>query len=306
MAQNVPKNALDHLILFLPADPETNLPKIPSFISDNFTLTPGGTHADGLTSNTLILLSDGCYIELISFVPSAPPDKISSHWWSYYAAHPGWADWCLTNTLSPTANHAPIRASHQAPLHGSRQRPDGTTVKWAVTFPQGPHGGQSTRGLVPFFCHDVTPRTVRVPLSEERTTHPSGVLGVHSLSVLVKDEAVCNARVTLTACLRHWEQQKETFRTVLTDLEHADTTHACFGAQRVVDVPELGDKDRGTTVKLIVASREGEREKVNKGGRDFWYGDVVLKAKAREGKEKGTKERLDVGQDLRGLWIVYT
>lgn len=45
--------ALDHLILFLPASPSTNLPEIPDFVSEIFTLTPGGTHADGLTSSTL-------------------------------------------------------------------------------------------------------------------------------------------------------------------------------------------------------------------------------------------------------------
>jgi hypothetical protein len=56
MASNDSKNALDHLILFLPADPETHLPKIPSFISENFTLTPGGTHADGLTSSMHFVL----------------------------------------------------------------------------------------------------------------------------------------------------------------------------------------------------------------------------------------------------------
>lgn len=57
MASNEPKNSLDHLILFLPVDAETNLPKIPSFISDNFTLTPGGIHADGLTSSMLTSLT---------------------------------------------------------------------------------------------------------------------------------------------------------------------------------------------------------------------------------------------------------
>ncbi|KAK3210268.1 hypothetical protein GRF29_44g2114707 [Pseudopithomyces chartarum] len=139
-----PKNALDHLILFLPADPSTNLPKIPDFISNNFTLTPGGTHADGLTSNTLILLRDGCYIELISFAPSAPSESIASHWWSYFEKHPGWADWCLTNSLTPEANHALVSQSHQEPRHGGRKRADGVDVKWAVTFPRGEHGGQAS------------------------------------------------------------------------------------------------------------------------------------------------------------------
>jgi hypothetical protein len=56
---------------------------------------------------------------------------------------------------------------------------------------------------------------------------------------------------------------------------------------------------------LVLPRDEGDRKKV--GERGFWYGDVVLAAKAREGKPAGTKERLDGGEnDLRGLWVVYT
>jgi hypothetical protein len=71
--------SLDHLILFLLIDATTHLPQIPSFLTQNFTLTPGGVHADGATSNTLILLADGCYIKLICFID---PVKAAEHWWS--------------------------------------------------------------------------------------------------------------------------------------------------------------------------------------------------------------------------------
>ncbi|KAF2449158.1 hypothetical protein P171DRAFT_351628 [Karstenula rhodostoma CBS 690.94] len=284
MPPNDPKNALDHLILFLPADPATNLPKVPSFISDNFTLTPGGTHADGLTSNTLLLLPDGAYIELISFLPSAAPSSLSTHWWSHHATTPGWADWCLTNALAPSTFHPLVQATHSEPRHGGRKRADGVDVKWAVTFPRGP------RGKTPFFCHDVTPREVRVPLGEARTTHPSGVVGVVSLTVMVDSSAALDAT-------------RAAYATLLTDLAHADTTHSCFGTQRVVPVPELSE---GAKVKLVLPRDDADREKVRERG--FWYGDVVLAAPAREGKPAGTKERLDGGgggEDLQGLWIAY-
>ncbi|KAF1965705.1 hypothetical protein BU23DRAFT_545575 [Bimuria novae-zelandiae CBS 107.79] len=284
------QNALDHLILFLPADPATNLPKIPDFITKNFTLTPGGTHADGLTSNTLILLADGCYIELISFVPSAPPSGISSHWWSPFAASPGWADWCLTNALSPAANYASLTSTHQPPIHGGRKRADGVDVKWAVTFPAGENGGQASRGKIPFFCHDTTPRSVRVPLTPEKTTHPSGVLGVAALDVLVKDLAAFKEAQLVYDKLFGEPIEREGI--------------AEWQATRVVPMPRLQEEVGGPWIQIRVARSEEEKERVRERG--FWFGRVVLAAKAPERNDIGKKVRLDGGgDDLRGLWIEY-
>jgi hypothetical protein len=113
-------------------------------------------------------------------------------------------------------------------------------------------------------------------------------MGVHSLTVLVRDATALDAT-------------RDTYRTLLTDLEHADATHACFGAERVVPLENLG----GVKIKLVVPRDEEDRKKV--GERGFWYGDVVLAAKAREGKPAGTKQRLDGSEnDLRGLWVLYT
>lgn len=48
--------ALDHLILLVPSLEPSAL----SFLSSaGFTLLPGGTHADGLTGNSLLILDDG-------------------------------------------------------------------------------------------------------------------------------------------------------------------------------------------------------------------------------------------------------
>jgi hypothetical protein len=278
-----PRQAIDHLILFVPLDPATNLPQVPSFFSENFTLTPGGHHADGATSNTLILLADGCYIELISFVNT---DLAPDHWWGPDASFTGWKDWCLTNHMSPEENHAKASGTHGEPIKGGRKRADGVDVKWAVTFPRGEKGGQDVRGKVPFFCHDVTPRDVRVPLSEEKTSHPCGATGVHQLTVIVPNQAALDSL-------------KGTYTSILGAVEAHASGEATFHVGHVSGP----DVDGDAKVILRLPRTTDEQEKVDKNG--FWYGDVVLNAK---GKPNGTVERLDnsYGEgSFQGVWVVY-
>ena len=74
--------ALDHLILLV-NDPHhassqrtSSLERaILTFTELGFQVVRGGTHADGLTSNALIVFSDGVYVELIQFEPSPPPNS---------------------------------------------------------------------------------------------------------------------------------------------------------------------------------------------------------------------------------------
>lgn len=140
---------------------------------------------------------------------------------------------------------------------------------------------------MPFFCHDITERSVRVPLDGEKTAHSSGILGVSSLTVIVKDgEALREVR--------------RVYDTLFGDAAEAQDGLVRYEAKRVVPVKEL-DGVGGAQILLRVAQNDSEREKV--GERGFLYGDVVLAAKAREGKEKGRKERID--SDLRGLWVEY-
>jgi hypothetical protein len=277
-----PTQSLDHLILFAPLDSDTKLPKLPAFFERNFTLTPGGFHADGATSNTLILLADGCYIELISFVDAT---KAPSHWWGPDAKFVGCKDWCLTNSKSPEENYSEVKETHKEPVHGGRKRADGVDVKWAVTFPQG---GQDIRGRIPFFCHDITARNVRVPLSAEKTGHPCGALGVREFTIIVKDEVLL-------------DQTKFAYTTILGNEESAERDEIRFRTGRVCDVEGLVD---GAKIILRLPKNDEQSEAVEKTG--FWYGDVVLSASASAEKPRGERERLDKGvEDVRGLWVEY-
>ncbi|KAH7396733.1 glyoxalase-like domain-containing protein [Phaeosphaeria sp. MPI-PUGE-AT-0046c] len=280
-----PAQSLDHLILFVPVNPDTKLPQLPPFFESNFTLTPGGFHADGATSNTLILLADGCYIELISFVD---PAKAPSHWWGPDANFTGWKDWCLTNSKSPEENYQNITTTHDEPIRGERKRADGVDVKWAVTFPKGEKGGQDVRGKIPFFCHDVTERKVRVPLSAEKTEHSCGALGVKQITVVVKNQALL-------------EETRKTYGSVLGTDGTAENDSVSFPVGRVCHVEGL---DEGAKVVLRLPKDTAESKAADDTG--FWYGDVTLAAKASSGKAVGTCERLDGGQDsVRGLWVEY-
>ncbi|KAF2036452.1 hypothetical protein EK21DRAFT_83422 [Setomelanomma holmii] len=276
---------LDHLILFVPADPDTRLPKLPPLFKDNFTLTPGGVHADGVTSNTLILLADGCYIELISFIDDS---KVSNHWWGPDADYVGWKDWCLTNSKSPEENYNAVKENHSEPQHGGRKRADGVDVKWAVTFPKGGKGGQHVRGRIPFFCHDTTPRNVRVPLSKENTAHPCGALGVRQITIIVKDEALL-------------EQTRHAYVALLSKdgIEQGKSVTLSVGR-----VQDEGGLDGGAVIVLRLPKDEQESTAVTKSG--YSYGNVVLSTISTSDHSKGTQTRLDEdGTDVRGLWLEY-
>jgi hypothetical protein len=282
-----PRQCLDHLILFVPADPTTKLPKVPSFFSDNFTLTPGGFHADGVTSNVLILLADGCYIELISFIN---PTLAPAHWWGPDATFVGWKDWCLTNSLTPAENHEAAKNSHAESIKGGRKRADGVEVAWAVTFPKGEKGGQGIRGKVPFFCHDITPRNVRVPLDEAKTTHPCGALGVRQITIIVRDRAML-------------EETRKAYEAIVGRAEKATDDEISFILGRV---QEVGACEGGAEIVLRLPQKEEERGRVAQRG--FWYGDVVLTTDAKSRKGRSSRDRLDNGErevEIGGLWLEY-
>lgn len=281
--------SLDHLILFLPVDPSTSLPKVSLFFEKNFTLTPGGTHADGLTSNTLILLADGCYIELISFIDSEK--DVSSHWWASGLQKTGWMDWCLTNASSPKESWEAIGGedgSHGEPVEGGRKRADGVDVKWAVTFPKGEHGGQANRGRVPFFCHDITERHIRVPLSDKKTSHPSGVMGVKEVTVVVRDKQLLQETGEVYAKLFGKD-----------GVRRGDEVQ--FLASRVKGV---GSLDEGARIVLRLPKDKDEFKRLEKTG--YWFGGVVLAAPAGQGRTLGSRERLDGEEEsVQGIWVEY-
>lgn len=203
-----PTSQLDHIVLQLPLH---QLQEPPSWLTSNFTISPGGTHGDGRTTNKLIAFADGTYIELLAFTSDAARE---GHWWGDKGY--GIIDWALT--LPSTADDSTIKPADSGatgfekirgrlegvkglfatqpaasnlsdwlpgPLRsGSRETPTGERIAWQVAFPAG-----AVRGAAPFWCFDETPRTRRVPDSAAATTHPSGALGVGSLMIFTRGDS---------------------------------------------------------------------------------------------------------------------
>lgn len=186
--------SLDHIIVLIPY---SSLQDLPKWITDSFTLSPGGRHADCKTENKLICFRDGSYIELISFVNDDPKNR-EGHWWG--GKKFGIIDFAFTDSTGDAtiqyseltkrleelkAKDSSVTVDYAEPVAGGRKRPDGVDVKWKVTFPDLTPGYQ--RGELPFFCHDDTPRSVRVPVEEKNVSHPSGAYGIKELNIYLAD-----------------------------------------------------------------------------------------------------------------------
>lgn len=161
-------------------------------------------------------------------------------------------------------------------------------MKWEVTFPAGVNGGQLIRGGIPFFCHDVTERKVRVPMSAASTAHPCGAKGVKELNVLVQST-------------ERLDELSETYSRIFGTEGVRSNGRAVFEISRVKGIDGITDGP-----KIVLRTPENAQEQANVKERGFWFGDVVLVGQALEGKEAGKRERLDGGEnDVGGLWIEY-
>ena len=191
---------LDHVVLLLPYKDIINPP---AWVTDHFTLSPGGRHADGKTENRLVLFADGTYLELIAFI-NDDPERRKGHWWDKPY---GVIDYALT---TPDETFGELKAinsrladtdtaiSYTTPKEGGRVKPDGQELQWRVTFPEG-----ISRGSVPFWCHDITPRNRRVPVTEQNTSHPSGTLGMAGLSLQIQEQSASRLNKATAAILDH-------------------------------------------------------------------------------------------------------
>src|SRR5258706_988382 len=96
-----------------------------------FTITPGGTHADGLTHNALIPFADGSYFELLAFTD---PGQATDHpWWHRLAEGEGLEDYALASD-DLAGDVAACRQRGLAirhPLEGGRPRPRGRPLRSA-------------------------------------------------------------------------------------------------------------------------------------------------------------------------------
>ena len=154
-----------------------------------FTVTPGGTHADGLTHNALIPFADGSYFELLAFTD---PGQATDHpWWHRLAEGEGLEDYALASD-DLASDVAACRRRGLAigdPVEGGRQRPDGRTLRWRTARFVQP---QPDRAL-PFLIEDVTPRNWRVPggAAAQPALH---VGGIQRIATAVRDVAAATAR----------------------------------------------------------------------------------------------------------------
>ncbi|KAJ8518229.1 hypothetical protein ONZ45_g4657 [Pleurotus djamor] len=194
-----PTNTIDHIVHLTP--PGSLNESVAHFEQLGFRVIQGGTHADGLTSNALVIFEDGFYLELINFVKPAseyPPgtperQRRDSHPWAEASKQPGWVDYAFlgtgdakdeANTISKIINGRSkldgSNVEYLPEVAGGRMTPQGKTLKWLITGAAAKHG----RGVLPFFCGDVTPREWRVPITQDHYDHPSTAKGIAHIMLL--------------------------------------------------------------------------------------------------------------------------
>ncbi len=171
--------AIDHVVILV-----NNLEQAASdYRTLGFNVVPGGTHTGGASHNVLVSFADGTYLELIAFTHAAPEHT----WWPYTATGEGLIDFALLpSDIATDLDTARNRGlALDGPFPGGRLRPDGTRIEWQT-------GRSPTRDL-PFFCADVTPRSLRVPHGDA-WQHPNGAQGIAALTIAVQDVAASTAR----------------------------------------------------------------------------------------------------------------
>ncbi|QDS71409.1 hypothetical protein FKW77_003221 [Venturia effusa] len=188
--------SLDHIIILVP---HASLKSLPASLSSAFTIYSGGTHADNKTTNSLVLLKSGVYLEFIAFVED-DVDRKEGHWWGTKTTG-SIIDFALTSggvgdvegvrrklaALEDEKEGGKVVVGYRDSKRGGRKRPDGVDVEWDVTFATS----SIERGTVPFWCHDVTEREVRVPIesAEGATRHPCRAVGVSKVVLVVASDS---------------------------------------------------------------------------------------------------------------------
>ena len=179
--------SIDHAVIFVEDLNEATA----DFERVGFQVTPGGTHAGGLTKNALIALADGTYLELLAFtVPVTPKNcaqlmgeqrtAMDRRFLPRGADGEGFGDFALgtirLRDAIDSANASGLLV--EGPFPGRRVRPDGTEVSWLLGFPRDPE--------LPLLIEDITNRDLRVP-GGKATRHPNGVIGLSEIVVHLDD-----------------------------------------------------------------------------------------------------------------------
>ncbi len=146
-----------------------------------FAVTPGGEHADGLTSNALIPFHDGSYLEIVAFLNiDDPTDNVWG--WRQFVETGGLVDHCLASD-DLAADAGRLREAGfevEGPVDGGRRSPDGVEIRW-----RSASVAQEDR-ILPFLIEDLTPRARRVP-DGQAADHPNGAASVSALEITASD-----------------------------------------------------------------------------------------------------------------------
>ncbi|KAG7293954.1 hypothetical protein NEMBOFW57_004015 [Staphylotrichum longicolle] len=197
----------DHVVLLVDTPFFENLP---AWVTDNFTVTMGGYHEGQPSRNKLVIFEDGSYLEFFNWYdqpPSLDKENLPMRFWG--SKPPGLIDFAITDTTQSAEESvgainerlsggpekdAGLGVRFGKPVAGSRKKADGVEIKWKVTRPEFSQGANTPgaelfangRIDVPFLCHDITPRTDRVPYKDEKKTrHPCGAVGIAACEILV-------------------------------------------------------------------------------------------------------------------------
>ncbi len=164
---------IDHIVI---AAAELE-PLAEQFESLGFTVVGGGKHPIG-SYNKLVGLTDGAYIELLSFYRDSP----DHYWWeAVHARGGGLIDFCMrTDDIRGDYANFEAQGVEMSPLVGlSRVRFDGYQLAWLNNEIYGDY-----QGLIPFVIEDETPREERVP---KEYGHANGVIGIDSITLAARD-----------------------------------------------------------------------------------------------------------------------
>lgn len=175
---------IDHIVIAVRDLEQTSQ----DYARAGFTVVAGGEHKGGATHNALVAFSDGAYFELIAF--RRADEEHGNKWWHRLSQGEGLVDYALrTNDLAGEVRDLRSRGLEVTDtMSGGRFRPDGIRLDWeTIRF-----GGASTSAL-PFYCFDLTQRTLRVP-GGDATTHQNGVTGVIGATVVVNDIRAAGAQ----------------------------------------------------------------------------------------------------------------
>ena len=152
--------------------------------------------------------------------------------------------------------------NYSLPVAGGRTNQDAVQVKWESSRPVSTKSVDRTD--FPFFCHDVTPRNVRVPFDDsEKTSHPCGAVGISAIEVIVPKSKsgdftevygqILGARPRINA--KRNEAVRLDFEIGLPVQGFGSSTISLCSEEEEMDQVWL--RDRGAGIHVLVLSVEG-------------------------------------------------